>query len=89
MKTTTDLLNELEINYDCESKRNYYEALIKFAMEKYAEQLKENCAVKFAEWINENFWIQSSNDLWYYKTDGNPSEGMNTIELFKLFNKNV
>ena len=48
--------------------------------------METNIAIKFAEWISENFWIQSSNDLWYFKTDGKPSEGITTEELFKLFN---
>lgn len=49
------------------------------------DEFNGDSAVKFAEWISENFWIQSSNDLWYFKTDGNRIEGISTIELFEKF----
>jgi len=42
-------------------------------------------AVNFAEWIVREFWIVSSNDLWYQKSDGNPDEGLTTEEIYELF----
>jgi len=41
--------------------------------------------VAFAEWITENYWIRSSDDLWYWKNDGNPSKGITTPELYEQF----
>lgn len=71
MKTATDLLNEIDVDFASESDRGYYEDLIKDAMEKYAEQFKGNCAVKFAEWLFE-------------KTDWRTK---NFTELYQLFLK--
>lgn len=42
-------------------------------------------AINFAEWIACEFWIVSSNDLWYQKSDGNPDVGLTTDELYELF----
>lgn len=39
----------------------------------------------FAEWKESEFWILSSNDLWYQKSDGNPDEGLTTRELITKF----
>jgi len=47
----------------------------------------EKQSIDFAEWISANFWIQSSDDLWYWKSDGNPSEGITTSELYVKFQK--
>jgi len=54
-------------------------------MEEIMEDSYKDVAVRFAEWIGNNYWILSSNDLWYYKSDGNPSEGRTTSELFDIF----
>lgn len=42
-------------------------------------------AINFAEWIAREFWIVSSNDLWYQKSDGNLDEGLTTEEIYELF----
>ena len=46
---------------------------------------EESEAIEFAEWIADNDWIRSSNDLWYWKSDGIPDEGITTEELYKRF----
>ncbi len=44
-------------------------------------------SINFAKWIACEFWILSSNDLWYQKSDGNPDEGLATEEIYELFLK--
>jgi len=53
----------------------------------YFIKTQEIEAVEFADWIESNSYFRSSNDLWYYKTDGNPEAGITTIELYKIFKK--
>jgi len=51
-------------------------------------ELRENAdkrAIEFAEWISSEFWILSSDDLWYQKSDGNIYSGISTAELLKQF----
>ena len=51
-------------------------------------ELRENAdkqAIEFAEWISNEFWILSSDDLWYQKSDGNIDSGISTAELLKQF----
>ena len=51
-------------------------------------ELRENAdkrAIEFAEWIYSEFWILSSDDLWYQKSDGNIYSGISTAELLKQF----
>ena len=59
-------------------------------------QAKDNCysilkkhSCGFAEFIVQNFWIMSSNDLWYFKTDGNIDSGITTKQLFELYTKQL
>lgn len=42
-------------------------------------------AINFAEWIAREFWILSSNDLWYQKSDGNTDKGLTTTEIYEIF----
>ena len=46
-------------------------------------------AIDFAEWITENDWIRSSNNLWYYRSDGNPNAGITTTQLYKKFKDEI
>lgn len=46
-------------------------------------------AIEFAEWIADNDWIRSSNDLWYWQSDGIPDEGITTVELYKRFKEQL
>jgi hypothetical protein len=48
---------------------------------------QKQLAISFAEFIDNGFWIRSSNDLWYQKSDGNPNEGITTEQLYDLFFK--
>jgi hypothetical protein len=54
-------------------------------MENIITETMKTLAVNFANWIAQGFWIVSSNDLWYQRSDGNPSEGLTTDELYELF----
>lgn len=40
---------------------------------------------EFAEWIAENDYIRSTNELWYYKSDGEIEKGITTKELLIKF----
>lgn len=46
-------------------------------------------AIEFAEWIADNDWIRSSNDLWFWQSDGIPDEGITTVELYKKFKEQL
>jgi hypothetical protein len=48
-------------------------------------EITKQTAVDFLDWQISECWINSSNDLWYLKTDGNPDEGITTAELFDVF----
>lgn len=50
-------------------------------------EITKQTAVDFLDWQISECWINSSNDLWYLKTDGNPDEGITTAELFDIFEK--
>ena len=54
-------------------------------MENIFTETMKMAAINFAEWIANEFWILSSNDLWYKKSDGNPDEGLTTEEIYELF----
>lgn len=54
-------------------------------MENIITNTMKMVAINFAEWIAREFWIVSSNDLWYQKSDGNPDEGLTTEEIYELF----
>ncbi len=49
------------------------------------QENKDNFAIGFAEWINNNYWLLSSDDLWYYKSDGNNNDGIDTTELLQIY----
>lgn len=50
-----------------------------------AQEKASNKALVFAEWIDEQNYFRSSNDLWYIKSDGQPELGITTYELYQLF----
>lgn len=49
---------------------------------KLATEITVDISCRFAEWIANNNWLCSSNELWYHKSDGIPDEGITTAELF-------
>ena len=50
-------------------------------------EITKQTAIDFMDWQIDECWINSSNDLWYRKSDGNPEEGITTTQLFELFEK--
>lgn len=54
-------------------------------MENIFTETTKMVSVNFAEWIVREFWLVSSNDLWYQKSDGNPDAGLTTEGLYELF----
>jgi len=54
------------------------------AMMEYAEYQ----AIVFAEWMQNECWIQNSNNLWYLEGDDCPEKGLTTSELYDTFTFN-
>ena len=55
---------------------------------KEVEENKKQLSIKaidFANWMVDDNWFTSSDDLWYCASDGNPNEGITTIQLFERF----
>ena len=52
-------------------------------------EIAEKFAIGFFVWINNSYWIQSSNDLWYFQSDGIPEEGITIEELLEIYKKTL
>ena len=96
ISNTMNKVEEMHQSFECGQMVSSSDLSVRFEYTKLTEfsakihaQVTEDVACKFAEWIIINFWIVSSNDLWYQKSDGNPDEGLTTSELFAEFIKTL
>lgn len=57
--------------------------------DKYAAKecaiVSKKIAIGFADWININSYINSSDDLWYKNSDGDTSKGITIDDLFEFY----
>ena len=52
-------------------------------------EIAEQFVIGFFVWINNSYWIQYSNDLWYFKSDGNPEEEITIKQLYEIYKKTL
>ena len=50
-------------------------------------KLADEYAIDFLEWIDNNYYFLSSDNLWYYESDGDVNDGISTKELLEIFKK--
>jgi len=58
----------------------------KYAVDECIKITEQEC-IGFAEWINIESYICSTNELWYQMSDGITDDGITTQTLFQLYLK--
>jgi len=90
MKLKEKLNDSIITNIDIRDSENrmYYE-YNHLELAENCEKIADDYAIGFAEWIANEFWILSSNDLWYHKSDGNPEEATTIEKLLEIYKQTL